>query len=117
MLQAHGQPLSRSRNEVKCFMSGRSSISSPAALVRAAPTGRGRALRARAAAAAEPRSLPVSASATKVRMATLPTCQLAVSIYPTFAYKAQDGGGAGTVKDLGGGVLGLTFDPAGKSGV
>lgn len=57
--------------------------------------------------------LPISSTSTKVRMATLPTCQLAVSWYPMFAYKAQDGGGEGTVQDLGDGRLKLTFDPAG----
>jgi len=44
-------------------------------------------------------------------MATLPTCQLAVSWYPIFDYKAGDGGGSGIVTNLGNGRLQLTFDP------
>ncbi|KAI8474316.1 MAG: hypothetical protein J3K34DRAFT_408169 [Monoraphidium minutum] len=65
-----------------------------------------------ASTAAPASGLSISSASTKVVMKTLPTCQLAVSWYPIFAYKAQDGGGSGTVKDLGGGKLQLTFDPA-----
>lgn len=70
----------------------------------------GRATAVRAAAA-----LDISSSSTQVKMSTLPTCQLAVSYYPIFDYKAGDGGGRGTVKDLGSGKLQLTFDPTGDS--
>jgi hypothetical protein len=46
-------------------------------------------------------------------MRTLSTCELAVSFFPKFAYKAQDGGGGGSVERLGNGKLRLAFDPAG----
>jgi hypothetical protein len=96
-----------------------------AAAARAAAAPRGAAPRRAArraplrvaAAAPAPPSLAPSPASTTVRMATLPTCQLAVSYYPTFAYKAQDGGGAGRVRDLGGGKLGLTFDPDSARGL
>ena len=68
---------------------------------------------AAAADAAAPAPLSISAASTRVVMRTLPTCKLAVSYYPTFAYNAGDGGGEGRVRDLGGGRLQLTFDPAG----
>ncbi|GBF96169.1 hypothetical protein Rsub_08917 [Raphidocelis subcapitata] len=55
---------------------------------------------------------PGLAIGSAVRMSTLPTCELAVAVYPRFKYNAADGGGSGRVADLGGGKLRLTFDPA-----
>ena len=48
----------------------------------------------------------------QVVLNTLRDCQLAVSIYPTFAYNAEGGGGAGTVTPQPDGTLRVSFDPA-----
>lgn len=49
-------------------------------------------------------------SATKVKLITAADCELAVSIYPKFAYNASSGGGTGTVQQLGDNKLQITFD-------
>lgn len=62
-------------------------------------------------AAAGPDAAAAAAGSKRVRMRTLPTCKLAVSWYPIFSYNAAEGGGDGSVEDLGGGRSKLTFDP------
>lgn len=47
----------------------------------------------------------------QVLMRTLADCQLAVSVYPTFAYDAAGGGGTGSVTQGEDGLLHLSFDP------
>lgn len=84
-------------------------------------TGYCRHQRCREAAAppgrAPPNSPPPSPAAlshpaAQVLLNTLSDCQLAVSVYPTFAYNAAGGGGAGTVRQGADGLLHVTFDPA-----
>jgi hypothetical protein len=50
----------------------------------------------------------------QVKLITAADCQLAVSIYPKFAYNASSGGGAGTVQQLGDNKLQITFDTDGE---
>jgi hypothetical protein len=52
--------------------------------------------------------------ATRARIRTLPDCELAVSIYPRFAYDAGGGGGTGTAAPLPGAesALAVEFDPS-----
>jgi hypothetical protein len=49
----------------------------------------------------------------QVKLITAADCQLAVSIYPKFAYNASSGGGTGTVQQLGDNKLQITFDTHG----
>jgi len=51
--------------------------------------------------------------AARCRIRTLPDCELAVSIFPSFAYNAGGGGGAGTAAPLPGAdaAIAVQFDP------
>lgn len=50
----------------------------------------------------------------QVRLLTASDCQLAVSIYPMFAYNASSGGGTGSVQQLPGDKLQMTFNAEGE---
>eukprot|EP00983_Pelagomonas_calceolata_P023181 729971-Pelagomonas_calceolata.AAC.1 len=53
---------------------------------------------------------PTSPAPSRVRLITTDNCELGVSLYPNFGYKAAGGGGNGTVTDLGNGFLRVTWD-------
>jgi hypothetical protein len=85
----------------------------PAALAEAAAEPATAAVAAVAAVAATP--VPAADTISKVLLSTLSDCQLAVSVYPPFAYDAAGGGGTGTVQRRDDGLLHLRFDPASLS--
>lgn len=70
-------------------------------------------LQAGAAALADPvgAHLPGERPLTAVLLQTLRECQVAIGVYPPFAYDASGGTGRGTVRPRPDGLLDLDFDP------
>lgn len=61
-----------------------------------------------------PARLPAICSL-QVKLITAADCQLAVSIYPKFAYNASSGGGSGTVQQVDEDKLQIKFDTNGET--
>jgi hypothetical protein len=87
----------------------------PAQALAAAPAAAAAVTAAAAGAAAAVPPGPGLANAdslSRVVLSTLSDCELAVSVYPTFAYNASGGGGVGVVSKRADGLLDVEWDAA-----
>mmetsp|Transcript_7349 Transcript_7349/g.18236 ORF Transcript_7349/g.18236 Transcript_7349/m.18236 type:complete len:237 (-) Transcript_7349:358-1068(-) len=97
---------------------GRTSHATGGAVLHACQRRTARSVKVCAAAADAPstsgRAIPIdTATVRRVKLRTQKNCELAVSVYPMFAYNALGGGGWATVTDEGQGIVRVQFDADG----